>query len=733
MKHRIMLFSLLLSGILASCNDEVEVRNNPEYLEPGYGLLSLTMDLSKTGTKADGDAVAEEIALPAEKEIKDVAFFVHTEADEQGDGSFGKYFSGEAEGSASKLNEELVAIPDVTGQYKVSVLHRSDGWKNPEVVVIANYKENGLEDGLKAVSNWDELQAFTTLASQAENAKAPLLMCAQQVIKSWESTLTVSGGGSVVETIKMKRMVSRIDVRNYAYNPAVTEKHFVLTAARLVRPQIAVPLVEGSKKLPVSSSSTFPFKETVEEFEVEGTTYQKVDCIYTYENKNDKEASATAIQLEGTLGGVAVTKIVDFKKLDIAGTPIPLARNHRYLININPAPDKTDVNFDIEVADWSEGEEIRVKPSFPKAELKITDASALATAGMTWDATKKIIDITSATGTAEFKFATTGNTTTEPEVKILYDKSGTSVGWDTDAKITAAVTSKSSIADDKAEVVTTYTVTVPYQSQAGLKVPVDIVLNIHNANNKGVGDTIIIRSIPNYATTAIKPVLMNDGRYWAPVNVGATKLPASVPATGDITETCGQLFQWGRKVGVNLTGDNGNIPKTETKPGQEDSKTMDTSDTWKDKFIANDNGTWFTLNADDDPRDWYKKRWNDGTEVSPEKTVYDPCPSGWRVPTRTEVEQLAVTKGATDNSIYKIPAKNPNETLDFPLSGTIGYSGLSYASRGILTYLQTSLINSQTQCNGLVLPDSRLSTPWVGAAFSVRCIQNDGTEPVPTN
>ncbi|WP_147337585.1 fibrobacter succinogenes major paralogous domain-containing protein [Parabacteroides gordonii] len=728
MKHSIMLFSLLLSGILASCNDEVEVKNNPDHLEPGYGLLSLTMDLTKTGTKAAGDAVAEEIALPAEKEIKDVAFFVHTEADEQGDGSFGRYFSGEDEGSASKLNEELTAIPDVTGLYKVSVLHRSDGWKNPEVVVIANYKENGLEDGLKAITNWDELQAFTTSATQAANAKCPLLMCAQQTIKSWESTPVVSGGGSVVETLKMKRMVSRIDVRNYAYNPAETEKNFVLTAARLVRPMIAVPLVEGSKTLPVSSSSTFPFGGAVEEFDVEGTTFQKVDCIYTYENTNDKEASATAIQLEGTLGGVPVTKIVDFKKLDIAGTPIPLARNHRYLININPAPDKTDVNFDIEVADWSEGEEIRVKPSFPKAELKITDASALAGAGMAWDATKKVIDITDATKTATFQFTTTGNTTTEPEVKILYDKTGTSVGWTTNESINAAVTSESSIAAEKAEVVTTYTVTVP--NQAMIKVPVDIVLNIHNANNKGVGDTIIIRSVPNYANTTIKPVLMNDGRYWAPVNAGATKLPESVPASGDITETCGQLFQWGRKAGFNLTG-GGLVLETSTKPGKSDIAGMEENDTWKGKFLAVKGNAWFDTSKDGD---WYKKLWNSRTEASPEKTTQDPCPEGWRVPTKAEMESLTSNGGDIDKDIYKIPAKNQNEALIIPLCGNITYSG-GFVNRAKRAFILTSMISDSrtSYIYQIETPVPGIVSSWVACGFTVRCIQNDGTEPTPTN
>ena len=686
------------------------------------------MDLTKTGTKAAGDAVAEEIALPAEKEIKDVAFFVHTEADEQGDGSFGRYFSGEDEGSASKLNEELTAIPDVTGLYKVSVLHRSDGWKNPEVVVIANYKENGLEDGLKAITNWDELQAFTTSATQAANAKCPLLMCAQQTIKSWESTPVVSGGGSVVETLKMKRMVSRIDVRNYAYNPAETEKNFVLTAARLVRPMIAVPLVEGSKTLPVSSSSTFPFGGAVEEFDVEGTTFQKVDCIYTYENTNDKEASATAIQLEGTLGGVPVTKIVDFKKLDIAGTPIPLARNHRYLININPAPDKTDVNFDIEVADWSEGEEIRVKPSFPKAELKITDASALAGAGMAWDATKKVIDITDATKTATFQFTTTGNTTTEPEVKILYDKTGTSVGWTTNESINAAVTSESSIAAEKAEVVTTYTVTVP--NQAMIKVPVDIVLNIHNANNKGVGDTIIIRSVPNYANTTIKPVLMNDGRYWAPVNAGATKLPESVPASGDITETCGQLFQWGRKAGFNLTG-GGLVLETSTKPGKSDIAGMEENDTWKGKFLAVKGNAWFDTSKDGD---WYKKLWNSRTEASPEKTTQDPCPEGWRVPTKAEMESLTSNGGDIDKDIYKIPAKNQNEALIIPLCGNITYSG-GFVNRAKRAFILTSMISDSrtSYIYQIETPVPGIVSSWVACGFTVRCIQNDGTEPTPTN
>ena len=44
------------------------------------------------------------------------------------------------------------------------------------------------------------------------------------------------------------------------------------------------------------------------------------------------------------------------------------------------------------------------------------------------------------------------------------------------------------------------------------------------------------------------------------------------------------------------------------------------------------------------PYDWSKVQndnmWNSGTESSPVKTKYDPCPEGWRVPTYAELDKL---------------------------------------------------------------------------------------------
>ena len=93
---------MLLTGFLVSCNEE-EVNRNTDYVEPGYGKLTLTMDLPlNTGTKAEGDVLTD-VSFPSEKEISSVAFFVHTEADEQGAGTFGKYFSTEEVGAAEGL------------------------------------------------------------------------------------------------------------------------------------------------------------------------------------------------------------------------------------------------------------------------------------------------------------------------------------------------------------------------------------------------------------------------------------------------------------------------------------------------------------------------------------------------------------------------------------------------------------------------------------------------------
>lgn len=105
---------------------------------------------------------------------------------------------------------------------------------------------------------------------------------------------------------------------------------------------------------------------------------------------------------------------------------------------------------------------------------------------------------------------------------------------------------------------------------------------------------------------------------WAPVNCGYHK------------DSCpyGKYYQWGRKHGVGGAGfDLQRAQQWAGNNGAEDPTTLyaaESGSTFPDDWIRNGDGGF----------------WNAGTEDNPEKTNYDPCPSGWRVPTGKEIDNL---------------------------------------------------------------------------------------------
>ena len=131
--------------------------------------------------------------------------------------------------------------------------------------------------------------------------------------------------------------------------------------------------------------------------------------------------------------------------------------------------------------------------------------------------------------------------------------------------------------------------------------------------NYGKGTSIAIRIDEG---TAIGYVV------WAPVNCGFH--PTYYPY--------GKLYQWGRKYGQGYSSTyDDTIPAIVEGPvslevGQ-----------------SEDNRNYFYM-VEEAPFDWLSpqndKLWNSGTEDNPIKTEYDPCPKGWRVPTRTELYEL---------------------------------------------------------------------------------------------
>ena len=217
-------------------------------------------------------------------------------------------------------------------------------------------------------------------------------------------------------------------------------------------------------------------------------------------------------------------------------------------------------------------------------------------------------------------------------------------------------------------------------------------------------------------------VKMTNRTFWAPVNVGATSIPTSVATTGDITLTCGNLFQWGRKCAFSASSDM--IATTNTLVTNENLANFEGNDTWKNKFIASPNP----------PKDWLTTKdntlWNSNTEQSPTKTASDPCPPGWRVPTKTEWEGIGAgnnritidntTKLATITGDNGIALVLPATGYRFDQSGIRGGQGI------VGTYWTSSVsVSGNNACNAHFTNGTALCmmTDERADGFAMRCIK----------
>jgi uncharacterized protein (TIGR02145 family) len=125
-----------------------------------------------------------------------------------------------------------------------------------------------------------------------------------------------------------------------------------------------------------------------------------------------------------------------------------------------------------------------------------------------------------------------------------------------------------------------------------------------------------------------------DGVIWAPVNCGYHKSDFRY----------GKLYQWGRKYGQgyngelydnegNSTGNYSDAIQPTVKSGPVNLSTGQ-SVSYKDYFYLGSAGTIDWLSSHND------NLWNIGQESTPAKSEYDPCPTGWRIPSHLELKGL---------------------------------------------------------------------------------------------
>jgi len=151
----------------------------------------------------------------------------------------------------------------------------------------------------------------------------------------------------------------------------------------------------------------------------------------------------------------------------------------------------------------------------------------------------------------------------------------------------------------------------------------------------------VVRNMPTKCITII----------WAPVNCGYE------PANGTYKGyPYGRMYQWGRKYGLGYK-DSSSYDEDDDYPRTSDVKAQTLVTLMKTEELlpthpdgAEYNGKFYASNFDA-KRNWYAgsnpdKLWNvnEGTANPVSKSDYDPCPDGWRVPTKSELEILKGTK-----------------------------------------------------------------------------------------
>lgn len=233
---------------------------------------------------------------------------------------------------------------------------------------------------------------------------------------------------------------------------------------------------------------------------------------------------------------------------------------------------------------------------------------------------------------------------------------------------------------------------------------------VENGVDRGVG-------VPVNLGTEVAP----NWRIFAPVNCGY-ETPGYV---------YGKLYQWGRKHGHGYDSNDATVPTIPTTFGSVSVAVAYTTP-----------NTFYKTNAT--PDDWCSSQnnflWNNGTDAAPIKTIYDPCPNGWRVPTKTELVALRVNS-SWDSTLkgrwycggrgYDVSLQNYGAVF-LPAAGYRN-KGSDVTGRGTLGlyWSSSSFVSSTKMYSDLLYFDSGTTSTILSSAGdcyrsrggSVRCIR----------
>lgn len=419
MKKLIWSLPLWAGLALTACQEEAVPGKGPA-ADGTEGVLTLTLGGDASPTKAVGDYVPEGVTTAGEKEVRSLALFVKTEASgDEADfkpGAFARFLS-ESDKPEEQLSEPLTEVGGAgSGMYTCQVKVHSYSWLNPEVIAIANYKENEMETSLENLATWDELLELTT--ATPANAKAllacPLLMYGHSKISGWGSA---PDGVPATQSVTLTRLAARIDVRNICYDKDDPANGFELESVTLcnsLSQSFVCPPADGTLTLglPIVDRVTLEAVD-IDVATESDRTFQRAKSLYTYETPNSGP-TPTFLRLDGKYKGSGISVKAEFKNATADGKTevVPIGRNHRYVVTLSNQLGDEAPKSDIEAMEWeAASEEMEAGPSAEAPVLsgwKTELAQGETGIAGSFNEATKTLDITNATAATKLSFKASG-------------------------------------------------------------------------------------------------------------------------------------------------------------------------------------------------------------------------------------------------------------------------------------------------------------------------------------
>ncbi|MDR1257876.1 MAG: FimB/Mfa2 family fimbrial subunit, partial [Tannerellaceae bacterium] len=410
--------------------------------------------------------------------------------------------------------------------------------------------------------------------------------------------------------------------------------------------------------------------------------------------------------------GTVITVTAESKTYSITlPSDQPIDANKLYRIMVTQSATGSDLTFKLVVADWADADNL---PTFEEGSVE-AGFNSVVSSSQGVSINNYSVDYSEATGSASAQLYYVSTTSTKPTATVepLHGTHANAiiVGISNPVQVTYAGT---------AGYMSTVTISLPKTT-----VPVD--LEVRLTGNGGDAQTVSVISVPDYTDPryeiepGLKPVLAG-GRYWAPVNVGATELGVSTATIATLAQG-GYYFQWGRN--TPLYPEDGPGKALTRVAGPVASVEVAESADYANKAIGNPSASLVV--------DWLSPG-NDGLWTG--ANAQGPCPDGWRVVTLADSDPVTQTYGGAQGAYisasdkrFRLKGDNEGEYVYFAPRGY--YATTAYNGNNGSSWLGSAGTGSTAnEANGqfIYLQEKIVVVSYAagvtrGMAMPVRCVQ----------